>query len=68
MCADIEGHEPAVLAELRYDVPLPRQVVIEFHLGDKSCSFAQQVPRSPAQMALLFMHMAGLGESVRSSS
>lgn len=23
---DIEGHEPAVLAELRHDIPLPRQV------------------------------------------
>ena len=23
---DIEGHEPSVLAELRHDIPLPRQV------------------------------------------
>jgi hypothetical protein len=27
-----QGHEPAVLAELTHDVPLPRQVVIEMHL------------------------------------
>lgn len=26
---DIEGHEPGVLAELRHDTPLPRQIVIE---------------------------------------
>jgi hypothetical protein len=29
---DIEGHEPGVLAELRHDTPLPRQVVIELHM------------------------------------
>jgi hypothetical protein len=62
---DIEGHEPAVLAELRHDTPLPRQIVIEIHVRPADgTAIARPAPRTPAQLALLMMHMASLGYGV----
>eukprot|EP00878_Enallax_costatus_P019727 GHUV01020820.1.p1 GENE.GHUV01020820.1~~GHUV01020820.1.p1 ORF type:complete len:260 (+),score=54.85 GHUV01020820.1:230-1009(+) len=63
---DIEGHEPSVLAELRHDMPLPRQVVIEIHMHPVEGPTALAAPsaRTPAQVALMFMHMASIGYGV----
>lgn len=62
---DIEGHEPGVLAELRHDTPLPRQIVVEIHmLPDPPAGLSPTAPRTPAQLALLMMHMASLGYGV----
>eukprot|EP00879_Flechtneria_rotunda_P001331 GHRR01001481.1.p1 GENE.GHRR01001481.1~~GHRR01001481.1.p1 ORF type:complete len:390 (+),score=80.39 GHRR01001481.1:272-1441(+) len=63
---DIEGHEPAVLAELRAGVQLPRQIVIELHFRPQqgATAIAAPAPRTPAQLALLFLHMASLGYGV----
>jgi hypothetical protein len=62
---DIEGHEPSVLAELRHNTPLPRQVVIEIHMrAPAGTAIARPAPRTPAQLALLMMHMAGLGYGI----
>lgn len=53
-----------MLAELRHNVQLPRQVVIEMHIRPDVGNTMIETPaaRTPAQMALLFMHMANLGE------
>ena len=63
---DIEGHEPGVLAELRHDTPLPRQIVIELHMyaTDRPTAIQKPAPRTPAQLSLLVMHMASLGYGV----
>lgn len=64
---DIEGHEAAVLAELRHDIPLPRQVVIEIHMRPQQgvpTALAAPAARTPAQVALMFMHMASIGYGV----
>jgi len=62
---DIEGHEPGVLAELRHDTPLPRQIVIEIHMRPKDPTGIQRpAPRTPSQLALLMMHMASLGYGI----
>lgn len=62
---DIEGYEPGLLAELRHDTPLPRQVVIEIHmLPNATVRLANTAPRTPAQLAVLMMHMASLGYGV----
>lgn len=65
---DIEGHEPGVLAELQYDTVLPSQIAIEIHMlpKDRREDFGIQpsAPRTPAQMALLMMHVTGLGYGI----
>lgn len=62
---DIEGHEPGVIAELKHNTPLPRQVVIEIHMRPSGQTGIQKpAPRTPAQLALLMMHFASLGYGV----
>lgn len=62
---DIEGHEPGVIAELKHNTALPRQIVIEIHLRPKEATGIQRpAPRTPAQLALLMMHFASLGYGI----
>jgi hypothetical protein len=62
---DIEGHEPGVIAELKHNTPLPRQIVIEIHMRAKGGTAIQKpAPRTPAQLALLMMHFASLGYGI----
>lgn len=64
---DIEGHEPGVIAELRHDRPLPRQVVMEIHMHSRQVEtggIAKPAPRTRPQLALLMMHMASLGYGI----
>jgi hypothetical protein len=65
--SDIEGHESSVLADMRYDMPLPRQIVVEVHLfaQPERYGIATVAPHTKAQAGLLFMHMASLGESLK---
>lgn len=64
---DIEGHEPGVIAELRHDRPLPRQVVMEIHMHSRQVEtggIAKPAPHTRPQLALLMMHMASLGYGI----
>jgi hypothetical protein len=64
---DIEGHEPGVIAELRHDRPLPRQIVMEIHMHSRTVEtggIAKPAPRTRPQLALLMMHMASLGYGI----
>lgn len=64
---DIEGHEPGVIAELRHDRPLPRQIVMEIHMHSRQVEtggIAKPAPRTRPQLALLMMHMASLGYGI----
>jgi hypothetical protein len=62
---DIEGHEPGVIAELRHNLPLPRQIVMEIHMRPVAGTMIQRpAPRTPAQLALLMLHLASLGYGI----
>jgi hypothetical protein len=65
---DIEGHESTLLRELQADMLLPSQIVVEMHIlygnGEIPHWAAAVTPKSQAEGALLFMHMANLGYSI----
>jgi hypothetical protein len=56
---DIEGFETSVMAELRHDRPLPRQIVTEVHMGNPGSA-----PKTLPHLGLMMMHMASLGYGI----
>ena len=63
---DIEGHETSVLAELTSELTLPTQIAVEMHVpaSDEVKFFPPATARTPAHIALLFLHLARLGYGV----
>uniref|UniRef100_A0A383VJC2 Methyltransferase domain-containing protein n=1 Tax=Tetradesmus obliquus TaxID=3088 RepID=A0A383VJC2_TETOB len=64
---DMEGKDAEVFAELRHNVPLPRQLAAELHIRPaptEDTALPADAARSPAQLALIFSHLAGLGYGV----
>lgn len=63
---DIEGHEASVIAELTSETPLPSQIAIEMHVPatDEVKYFPTTTARTPAHIALMFLHLARLGYGV----
>lgn len=63
----MEGKDAEVFAELRHNVPLPRQLAAELHIRPaptEDTALPADAARSPAQLALIFSHLAGLGYGV----
>lgn len=56
---DIEGWEYPILAEFKYDDPLPREIAIELHVTNNVNDGNQ--PNSLTSMAMVFLHLANLG-------
>jgi hypothetical protein len=65
----MEGKDAEVFAELRHSVLLPRQLAAELHLRPpppEATALPAEAARSPAQVALIFSHLAALGYGVTS--
>jgi hypothetical protein len=66
---DMEGPDAEVFAELKHSTLLPRQLAAELHLrppAPEATALPAEAARSPAQLALIFSHLAGLGYGVTS--
>jgi hypothetical protein len=62
--SDMEGPDAQVFAELRHNTTLPRQIAAELHLRPpppEATALPPEAARSPAQLALIFSHLAALG-------
>lgn len=67
--ADMEGPDAQALAQLQLDGPMPTQLAGELHLRPppvEHTDLPQDTARSPAQLAVMFMHLANLGYGITS--
>jgi hypothetical protein len=63
----MEGKDAEVFAQLRHNVSLPRQLAAELHIRPpppEGTALPAEAARDPAQLALIFSHLAGLGYGV----
>lgn len=61
---DMEGPDAAVFAQLKHNTLLPRQLAAELHIRPpppEATALPPEAARSPAQLALIFAHLAALG-------
>lgn len=60
----MEGPDAAVFAQLKHNTLLPRQLAAELHIRPpppEATALPPEAARSPAQLALIFAHLAALG-------
>lgn len=64
---DMEGLDAQALAQLQVDGPLPRQLAGELHLRPPPMDPTElpaDAARSPAELGVIFMHLANLGYAI----
>lgn len=64
---DIEGAEPDVIASLRHDNLLPRQISKVHIFPPGSSLISPSAPHTQSELALLILHLAQLGYAVVST-